>query len=143
MLINMDRISVLLWIAHPTFDLVIFCNVEIDKAYIFEIIEKEGLTWCGKLPTSKCDMVLRVLNIILVHNLLPTTHQTDMIDNLVHLVVSLMEDKSIDFPTIMCYVMLQATLDRGSKRGLPYGVMITQLIEQHRVTLPCDVVVLP
>lgn len=75
-------------------------------------------------------MVAKVLNMILVHNLLQTTHKTDMLDNMIHLVANLIESKSIDVIAIMCQVMLQALIDSGSKRGLPYGVLVTQILEQ-------------
>lgn len=74
-------------------------------------------------------MLARVLNIILVHNLLQTSHKTDMFDDMVHLVVSLMEGKAIDMPTIMCQMMLQTSIDDGTKKGLPYGVLVTQIME--------------
>lgn len=87
-------------------------------------------------------MLLRFLNLILVHNLLPTTHKTDMSDDMVHLVAGLMEGKALDVPAIMCYVMLPASSNKGSKQGLSYGVMINQLMEQCRVTFLCDAVVI-
>lgn len=69
-------------------------------------------------------------------------HKTTMKNDRAHLVVSLMEGKSIVVPTIMCQVMLQMSIDDGIKRGLPYRVLVTQLLEQCVVTFPRDVVTL-
>lgn len=106
MLISPDRITMLLGIAHCTTDVIVFLNQGIEKAHISELFERESNTWFRKLPTTKCCMVARVLNMILVHNLLQMTHKTNMSDDMVHLVSSLMEGKSIDVPAIMCQVML-------------------------------------
>lgn len=145
MLINPVRVFMLLGIARPVTnqDRVIFPNVGIDKVHIFELFERKGTIWFGKLPTGECAMLLRFLNIILVQNLLPTTHKIDITNDMVHLVVNLMEGKALHVPAIMCYVMLQASTNLGTKRRLPYGVMITQLMEQCRMTYLRDVVVLP
>lgn len=129
MLINLDWISMFLGIARPFANVVVFPIMGIDKAHISELFKREGSTWFGKLPTSKCTMLLRFLNIILVHNLLSTTHKTNMTDDIVHLVTSLMEGKALNVPAIMCYTMLNMTSNLGTKRRLLYGVMITQLLE--------------
>lgn len=88
-------------------------------------------------------MVARVLDIILVHNLLQTTHKIDMLDDWAHLVAILMKGKAIDVPAIMCHVMLQTTIEDGTKRGLSYRVMVTQILEQCGVTFSHDVVTFP
>lgn len=125
MLINPDRVSMLLEIACPLADAVIFPNQGIDKAHISKLFEREGISWTRKTPTKKCYMVARVLDIILVHNLLQTTHKTDMLDDRVNLVTILMEGKSIDVPAIMCYTMLHTSIEDDTKRGLPYIVLVT------------------
>lgn len=84
----------------------------------------------------------RVLDIILVHNLLQTTHKTTMTNDRVHLVTILMEGKSIDVPAIMCHIMLQTSIEDGTKRGLLYEVLVTKLLEQCGVTFPRDSVIL-
>lgn len=56
MLINPDRVCMLLGIACPLASTVIFSNQGIDKACISKLFE--------------CCMVVRVLDIIIVHNLL-------------------------------------------------------------------------
>lgn len=71
------------------------------------------------------------------------THKTDMTDDIVHLVASLIKGKAIDVPAIMCQVMLQASIDLGTKRGLPYRVLVTQILEQCGVSFPKDVMTLP
>lgn len=115
MLINPDRVSMLLGIAHPLVDAAVFPNQGIDKAYIFEFFERESTSWTRKLPTKECCMV-RVLDIILVHNLLQMMHKTTMSDNRAHLVASLMEGKSTDVLTMMCYTMLQTSIEDDTKR---------------------------
>lgn len=74
-----------------------------------------------KLLTAECCMVARVLDIILVHTLLQTTHKIDISEDRVYLVASLMEEKSIDVLAIMCLVMLQAFIDNGMKRDCHMG----------------------
>lgn len=96
----------LLGIACPTANVVVFPNQGINKAHISKHFERDGNSWFRKLPTGECCMLARVLNIILVHNMLQTTHKTNMIDDMVHLVASLMEGKVIDVLDIMCQVML-------------------------------------
>lgn len=88
-------------------------------------------------------MVVRVLDNILVHNLLQTMHKITMTDDRVHLVASLIEGKSIDIPAIMCQVMLQSSIDSGMKQGLPFGVLVIQILQQCGISFPKDAVVLP
>lgn len=70
MLTNLDRVMMLLGIGRPTANVVVFPNQGIDKAHIFELFERKGSSWFEKLLTAQCCMVVRVLNIILVHNFL-------------------------------------------------------------------------
>lgn len=98
--------------------------------------------WFHKLSTIEYYMLARVFNIILIHNLLQTSHKTDMSDDMVHLMASLMEGKAIDVPTIIYQMMLQTSIDDGMKRGPLYGVLVTQIMEQYSVTFPRDAVTL-
>lgn len=104
MLINPDWIAMLLGISHLTADVIVFPNQGINKAHISGLFKREGNSWFGKFPIVECYMVARVLNMILVQNLLQTIH--NMSNDMVHLLESLMEGKVIDAPTIMCQVML-------------------------------------
>lgn len=132
----------LLGIIRPAADVIIFPNQGIEKAHISELFKQEGNMWFKKLPTAEYCMLARVLNIILVHNLLQTSHKTNMSDDMVHLVASLMEGKVIDVSAIMCQMMLQTFIDDGIKRGLPYGVLVIQIIEKCSVTFSRDVITL-
>lgn len=106
MLIDPDLVSMLLGIARLSANVVVFPNRGINKARISELFEREDNTWFEKLPTTKCCMLAKVLNIILVHNLLQASHKMDMSDDMAHSVASLMEGKEIDVPAIMCQLML-------------------------------------
>lgn len=131
MLIDPDRVSMLLGITYPSANVIVFPNQGIDKAYISKIFERKDKTWFGKLPSVECCMLAMVLNIILVHNLLQTSHKIDMSDDMVHLVASL--------TVIMCQMMLQTPINDGMKiwsaSHLDYG--------KCGVIFPRDAVTLP
>lgn len=106
MLINPNRVSMLLGIVCPLANAMVFPNQGIDKAHISKLFEREGTSWNEKFPTTECCMVVRVLDIILVHNLLQTTQKTIMTDDRIHLVPRLIEGKPIDVLAIMCHIMM-------------------------------------
>lgn len=112
-------LSTLLGIARPTSQAVAFPPEEIDKATISNVFGREGTTWFGKLQATKCLLEVWLLNLIFTYNIFSTTHNNDMLDTMVHVIISEARNSS-------------------TSRLLPYGVMILHLLEVCRVPFPKD-----
>lgn len=69
-----------------------------------------------------------MLNLIFSNNLFPITHN-DMSDSMVHVIYSFLTKKEVDIAVILCHIIIFEARNSISSRLLPYGVLITHLLE--------------
>lgn len=90
----------------------------------------------------KCNMLARFLNFIYSNNLLPTTHNNELSNNMVWIVYNLMAQHEVNVSVIICHAMLAKAEHSTVKLSFPYGVMITILLASCNVRFPKDALVL-
>lgn len=133
--IDPSALSTLLGIARPTGQAMVFSAEELDKAVISEVFGHEGTIWFGKLQGTKCLLEVRLLNLIFTYNLYPTMH--NMPNTMVHVIYSLLT-KVVDIVAILCHVIISKAQNSSVSQLLPYGEMITHLLEVCGVSFPKD-----
>lgn len=133
--VDPSTLSTLLWIARLTSQAVAFPLEELDKATISKVFGYENTMWFGKLQATNCHLEVRLLNLIFSHNLFPTMHNNDMPDMMVHVIYSLLT-KEVNITALICHMIISKTRNSNASRLLPYGVMITHLLEIYRVSFP-------
>lgn len=79
---------------------------------------------------------MRLLNLICFNNLLLTTHDNEMSNNMVWVVYNLMAQHEVDVPVIIYHTMIAKTGHSTEKSNLPYGFMITILLASCDVRFP-------
>lgn len=95
---------------------------------------------CGKtmilwkvLPTSECTPQSKLLNFIFTFNLFPIHHSGNMTPKMVYLVGYFLSGNDLDLPSIICQVMISTSSSKIGKAVLPFGVMITRLLQKFKV----------
>lgn len=97
-------LSTLLGIDRPKGEVVVYPLERFDKAMILEVFCHQEPHWFRKLQENECLLEVRLFNLIFTFNLFSTTHNNDMLNNMVHVVYSLHTKKEVDIVVIMCYV---------------------------------------
>lgn len=76
------------------------------------------------------------MHCIFKYNILPTTHHNDLTFNQEYLIDCILEDKWIDLPSSVCYIMLKTAAAQHSISSLPFHVLITKIFTDQKVPFP-------
>ncbi|KAK1302471.1 hypothetical protein QJS10_CPB12g00827 [Acorus calamus] len=80
----------------------------------------------------------RLLNTIIAHNIVPIGHKSDITEDRAKLLYMIGKGEPLDVGRIVWQIMADTTTSTSSKESLPFGVLISQLIEEAGIDPPTD-----
>ncbi|KAK9282748.1 hypothetical protein L1049_010969 [Liquidambar formosana] len=79
---------------------------------------------------------------MLLYTLVPKGHVSVISSQMVYIVYCLENKLRIHAPYILCKTMIEAAKAKGPKKGLPFGILVTKLLEQFLVPIPAGCTVI-